>query len=309
MLLPFANVNIRTPSNKLCGASTKISPKLSDYDEYIIALDQSTTRTGMAIGKRYQGIVAILEIESRTYRRQDYIHELYLYLRNILRGKKVIAILLEDVFEGTDPKTFKLLQELRNTLLTLKKNGVTGRIERINNMAWKSEYFKDIKESNMFTRENSKRLSREVSLKLYPWSDGLIEDGYDATGILHSYMSACFDLDWTFKTPRMINKFIYSEGRHFYEYAIIPNNKSHKLIDDNISKFETEVMRYNPDLTPQENGMLATAISNKLVITEPIPQCSWYSIFCMQNKVLWENDTKFRMAAISTNKRGNYFNV
>lgn len=282
------------------GDTNTLAPNFTPGATYIFSFDQSTTCTGIAIARKGVGPVAALELETLMHgNRNLYVKGLYNYVRRMVAGLDIHDFLIEDVFEGASPSTYKILRDLRNMLMSIKKdsdNDLT-RIERVNNFVWKSEFFQEVDLPNKFTRENSKALSRQVSLQKYPWMQGFKEDAYDAMGILDAYCTACYDGDWSLLTPRKINKFIYSEERHYYDYQITTDPTSTELYAKYAGKRDVTVMRYNTELTPQENAYLSTALHKTLVISEAIPHSNWHAVFCIEQNIPWKPETQFYLIA------------
>ncbi len=272
---------------------SKLKINMDANATYLISLDQSTSCTGITIAKVGVGPVICMEIEKHDWIiRERYNAELNNFLKTLVADCNVHTFGIEDVFKGTNPHVYTVLKDLRNLLLRIKKekNNKIKRVERWNNLLWKSVLFNayDIKGKNLYTRANSKKATAELIQKLYPWTEGLKEDGYDSLGMLEAFVVDSFNSDWSLKTTRKINKFIYSENRHKHHFSI----ESEK---PNIA--DCEIMNYNIDLTPEENAYLATALCGGKVITNEIPDSQWYSIFCIEKLIKYDDNIRFYLKA------------
>ena len=311
----WAKIRMATPNMKtrLIPADRQIV-KFDRSSRYIVALDQSTSCTGVAIFKLGTGITMVMEIERHLVDRDSYVHYLIKYLEEMLSDVPLLAVLIEDVFEGNSPGTYKILNNLAKGIERMCKRNVSisGRIERILNQVWVATFLQDIQLRNKHTRATAKALTQEVSLTHYPWATDFKEDAYDAIGILHSYIDACYNSDTSLTTPRLINTFIQSKGNHKFAYEIIADNKPLTELGQIVFAQGNQIVpvRYNTSLTPEANARLATEVYRAPVVSEPITKSSWTALFAMLNSVQDIDNTQYRMIALNTAKqikRDNFF--
>ena len=312
MLYEWAIVRWATPKGQGETKPSRFNVKLNPSDRYIIALDQSTSCTGICIFKVGTGITMAIELERTGVSPNEYKSNLIAFLRNLIKGNRVITTLIEDVFEGTSPKTYQILEALASDIEKLLKSTSFGRVERILNPVWVAEFLKEENIKGKHKRATAKMLTQQTALKCCPWALGFKEDAYDAIGILDSYVSACFAGDNSLLTPRLMNTFVQSKGNHKYDFEIISSKQKTKpeLQDTLLTSSEIITVRYNNILTPDENAKFATELYKYPVVSEPIPKSNWTALFCMLTETYPTDDNEFRMIAANTAKtikRNNFF--
>ncbi len=303
-IFEWANVRYATPNKSASVYASEFKIKLNSSERYIIALDQSTSCTGMAIFKVNTGIIMAAEFERTGVSKAEYQASLNTFLRNLMQGKQIQSLLIEDVFEGTSPKTYEILEKLARSIESMFKKNINGRLERVINPVWIAEFLREVDIPNKHKREIAKEQTRLTALKKYPWATGMVEDAYDAIGLLDAYITGCYDGDNTLQTPRLINTFIQANN-HLYDFEIYSNKQTTQpqLQDILLASSNINIVRYNPLLTPDQNAKLATEIYKDPVVSEPIPKSNWTSLFCMLTETNPEEDNEFRMIAYNSAKR------
>lgn len=306
----WADIRFATPAKGVRRIPDTIGRvKLDPNGKYIIALDQSTSCTGLVIYRLGSGITGVMELEREGVHRDTYVHELKKYIEALLTGNDIVAVLIEDVFKGGSQRTYEILNDLAKGIENMCKREVriSGRIERIYNPVWVAEFLKNINIPNKHSREIAKAMTKKVALEYYPWAEGFLEDAYDAIGICHSFVDACYNGDVTLRTPRLINNFISSKTTHKYDYEIIadslPLTELGEVVLQNSSKIIP--VRYNIELTPDDNARLATALYRDAVVSDVIPYSNWTKLFALNHCVTDLYGTKFRLIAMNTAKRIN----
>ncbi len=306
----WANVRFATPAKGMRRISDSIGRVLLDpAGSYIIALDQSTACTGLVIYKLGVGITGVMELEREGVHRETYVHELKKYIEALLSGSNIVAVLIEDVFQGTSKRTYEILNDLAKGIENMckRKVRISGRIERVYNPVWVAEFLKNVDHPNKHSREIAKAMTRKIALDYYPWADGFLEDAYDAIGICHSFVDACYNGDVTLRTPRLINNFISAKTTHKYDYDVIAESLPLTPVGEIVLQNSTKIVpvRYNTLLTPDDNARLATALYKDPVVSDVIPFSNWTKLFALNNCITDLYGTKFRLVALNTAKRIN----
>lgn len=312
MLYEWAIVRWATQKGNGETKPSRFNVRLNPNDRYIISLDQSTSCTGISIFKVGTGITMAIELERTGVSPNEYKSNLLAFMRNLIKGNRVVTTLIEDVFEGSSPKTYQILETLASDMEKLLKATSFGRVERILNPVWVAEFLNDVQVKGKHKRATAKMLTQQIAIQKYPWALGFKEDAYDAIGILDSYVTACFNGDTTLLTPRLMNTFVQSKGNHKYDFEIISSKQVQipELQDILLTSPEIITVRYNTILTPDDNAKFATELYKHPIVSEPISKSNWTALFCMLTETYPTDDNEFRMIALNTAKtikRNNFF--
>lgn len=189
---------------------------LDPEKEYMVAIDQSTSSTGIAIAEKDFSAVVVFTLVSESkspYEKTMYIDILLEFIEQLLIGRKLLFLALEEVPPPNNGNlhTYKVLKELKDTIESkLKACPSYQALDADRKFSpypqqWKSTIF-DKKIKGMKGRFNIKSEIAKDIVKIYPFlgeyyteltkTFGHDYDGFDAFGILTHIRVKHFNPDW-----------------------------------------------------------------------------------------------------------------
>lgn len=212
--------------------------------EYIFAIDQSLTSTGIAIASVDFSFVAIFTVAIGTkdpFVKQKYVDTILEFIRDMLDGKKLRFVTLEAV----PPSKYSRVRHQLDPLKGAVEAGL-NKIQAVQELqedykftiypnTWKSTVY-DKKEKRTGAFNNKSEIAKDI-VKLYPDLDGYYAelqrtvghdfDGFDAFGLLVHTRIKCFTPGWD-----LINTNAkYQLGKFHVLYAYLTDKEA---IDDGI---------------------------------------------------------------------------
>lgn len=257
------------------------SSSIRDLYEYtrnrdmVVAIDQSTIHTGMAIADADDdSLIAVLDLMNWGFTtKQNYYTALRNFLKNNLSDTKIKYFVYEAPLEhAPNFYTRRILQELRDYIKILPKhiNSLsTENMYEINNLVWKKHFLKSDEYRGLRSATEDVKLSAMVeSIKRFPYLKSYIghyttpPDCCDAIGILYGFLKetrSSFS-----KNIRRPNKTMPNRGP-LYDVSFVgcQLKKVKDYCSANIHG-EYEILEYNPELTVEENCQRFLSVSSKV---------------------------------------------
>ena len=176
----------------------KLELQLDPEDTYQMAMDQSTSNSGIIIKNYKNTRVYLIEVSrDRTQDAGDYIFDLEMCLHKIGEGIKFSHIIYERPITSESYRSSQVLFQLEGMLQGLPKRYPefrTAQLDNITNSEWRS-----IVIDEEFAKYSRKAQSEESVCKAFPWvraygdSLGKDLDIFEAIGIMFGWFSASYD--------------------------------------------------------------------------------------------------------------------
>lgn len=173
--------------------STNSSSNKLEYIGNYLGLDISENSTGVCIlenGVRDCCNIILEDLGNKEHREVLLRRALCKDLKELLEGKQFDAIIIEDVFQGTNPLTTRLLYALNTAIDELIVDGIVKceKFMRVSNQTWKKWLFTVDKDN--ITKGLGDKLKIEMCLSMLGIRE--IGPGYqdrlDATGMVVGYL-------------------------------------------------------------------------------------------------------------------------
>lgn len=180
--------------------TTAISKKVDFYsflpaNEVLLGLDISKSSTGWCLiqnKKRTTGNIHLtghLAKKNPQYKELMYRVELKQELEKLFKGMTIDHIMIEDVFQGANARTVRLLYDLNTAIDELIYEGIVHckKFHRISNQKWKSWLY------NVDTYDETKGLADKQRIQACMAMIGITESGegfqdrLDSTGLIAGY--------------------------------------------------------------------------------------------------------------------------
>lgn len=169
-------------------SESNLIPKVGSY----LGLDISEGSTGICLyenGEKIRANISLTTPENDTFREVKARRELKTYLSELIEGKQLDLIIIEDAFQGVNPKTTRLLYALNTAIDEMILDGICTceKFKRVSNKEWKGWLFK-IDSEGKFKGLNDKIRIQECLNILGVTEEGEgFQDRLDACGILLGY--------------------------------------------------------------------------------------------------------------------------
>lgn len=165
-----------------------------------LGLDISETSTGICIytnGDKFTTNFSLNLAENSPYQEVLLRRDLKSKLSMFIEGKKFDVIIIEDVFQGVNPTTTRLLYALNTAIDEMILDGQVGceKFLRVSNQTWKSWLYKV--DTMGMTRGLNDKLKIETCLSMLNVSEvgKGFQDRLDATGMVLGYFICKDDVD------------------------------------------------------------------------------------------------------------------
>lgn len=161
-------------------------------DELCLGLDISEQNSGICMYENGEKFVAnaVLESKEGDFYEVRLRRELKECLREVVEGKNFDLIIIEDAFQGINPKVTRKLYAINTAIDELILDGVCSckKFLRVNNQQWKSWLFTIDKDGLYKNLEDKKRIEECLRLLgvVEPHTDGY-QDRLDSCGMLVGY--------------------------------------------------------------------------------------------------------------------------
>lgn len=176
-----------------------VTLRLDPEDTWQIALDQSTTNSGIFI-KNYENTKAYMIEFSRDRGEQadDYIYDLEMLLHKISEGARYTHLIYERPIKSESFRSAEVLFQLEGMLRALVRRYEefrTAQLDYIENSSWRAV----VVDSDKFSGYDRKRQTVKSIEAIYPWtkayggSIGSDQDIYEAIGVMFGWFINSYD--------------------------------------------------------------------------------------------------------------------
>ncbi len=178
---------------------TEVELKLDPEDTWQMAMDQSTSNSGIFI-KNYKNTRAyMIEVsKDRGVSADDYIFDLEMFIHRICDGAKMSHLVYERPIKTESYRSNQVLFQLEGILRAFVKRYEefkTARLDYIENASWRSVVIDSERYGKLTRKEQSARSIEEA----YPWTKGYCGslgadyDVYEAMGVMFGWFFNSFD--------------------------------------------------------------------------------------------------------------------
>lgn len=187
--------------------------KISEFDVVptvgvFLGLDISESSSGVTLYVNGNKEVYNISLESKRY---DWASEVLLrrelagYLLEIIGDRFIDVIVLEDVFEGVNPQTTRLLYALNTAIIELLVDGKCScdKLVRVQNKVWKSWLFGLDTEGSFKGLNDKVRIQKCLELIGITESGEGFQDRLDSTGMLIGYFLEGYKGDYIKKNKNI----------------------------------------------------------------------------------------------------------
>ena len=266
-------------TGKSRGAGYGEVPELPKKHRLVVAFDQSSRQTGIAImtesGKRFM----LIDVENRGGKipLADYERMLEFSLMHMFEGRQVSKVSVEKPLKGKSKYSYSVLERLRGFMGTLmyRVEGFRGaEIGEVYPQSWKSKYLAGPEYKGRFSRDKVKDAVREETAKRYEWCRGYVygagapPDSCDAMGILDGYVELNYK-----NGMKIVNSTMGVTYNHAFSYIVevLSVEDLKRSIRDTGRYNEIifvrglEVVRYNEEMSLEDNVRRVTSNTNRVV--------------------------------------------
>lgn len=174
-------------SYEICSESSLI-PKVGSF----LGLDISERSSGVCLyenGEKTSANISLITPDDAEYKEVRLRRELKENLRQLISGKQLDLVIVEDAFQGVNPKTTRTLYALNTAIDEMILDGECGckHFLRVGNQSWKSWLYKIDTEGNFKGLNDKLRIQKCLEqLGVYDEGEGY-QDRLDSCGMLLGY--------------------------------------------------------------------------------------------------------------------------
>lgn len=235
-----------------------IIPKTGIY----LGLDISEESSGICLykdGEKVSANISLVTKESEDFYEVKCRRELKDCLSELVSGLNIDVIVIEDVYQGVNPKTTRILYAINTAMDELILDGVCSckRFIRVQNKVWKSWLFKLDTEHRFKGLEDKLRIQKCLELVGVVDSGEGFQDRLDSCGMLIGYFY--FGKNEVIRSNKRVDfkdlAFLYMESEDFILEEVRSSNNLEELTIQRFSfgnkriskKYIQDLVSENPD--------------------------------------------------------------
>lgn len=235
-----------------------IIPKTGIY----LGLDISEESSGICLykdGEKVSANISLVTKESEDFYEVKCRRELKDCLSELVSGLNIDVIVIEDVYQGVNPKTTRILYAINTAMDELILDGVCSckRFIRVQNKVWKSWLFKLDTEHRFKGLEDKLRIQKCLELVGVVDSGEGFQDRLDSCGMLIGYFY--FGKNEVIRSNKRVDfkdlSFLYMESEDFILEEVRSSNNLEELTIQRFSfgnkriskKYIQDLVSENPD--------------------------------------------------------------
>lgn len=282
--------------------------EITSEEPLLIGFDQSTTQTGLFIKTTTGKFVAMIDIENMNSMPHSIYEQMMLvFLKNTFYQKKIELVVIEKPFKAKGKGSYETLVKLKGFMETLmytvpEFRGV--KLGEIYPQTWRKEFLANkTYTGRKKATKDLKQCAREETIKRYPlteWYANLTTnapDSCDAVGVLDGYIQTNYK-----DGVRVINTTMKANYQVKFDSMIALIDPDHltDYFKQNAPKAAwyrgIETIKYNSDLSMQNNCIRAVAESNKFVCMA-ITDIQQMSVFMWESGIPYDSDKLYYLIA------------